>query len=198
MNSNTGNETSLRPRPRRRRSSYTKAEIKQGARESFYTLIDNGYFKLTIAMIFFSLSIVYYKKAEQWNAVDCVLFVIVSASTVGYGNIHPTNESSRVYTIFLMIFGAFVVYAGLIAYLNSGIVRMNIFLAKSVTSRLKRTEVLFQRRLALSILWVFACAIIGALVLQALENLSFITALYFSVQTMMVRTVLLQYIAIYM
>jgi hypothetical protein len=86
-----------------------------------------------------------------------------------------------------MIFGALVIFAGMSAYLNEGIIRMNTFLAKSVTSRLKRTEVLFQRRVVLSVMWMLLCAIFGAVIFQQLEDWSYITALYFVVQTMMVR-----------
>jgi hypothetical protein len=154
---------------------------------SFATFVNNGYVKFVVACIFFAMCILYYKKVEQWGAVDSILFVVVTASTVGYGNIHPTSTHSRIFTIFLMIFGALVIFAGISSYLNEGIIRMNTFLAKSVTSRLKRTEVLFQRRVVLSVIWMLTCALFGALIFQQLEGWSYITALYFVVQTMMVR-----------
>lgn len=142
--------------------------------------------QLIVSCTFFALCIWYYNYTEHWNVIESILFVIVTVSTVGYGNIHPTSTQSRIFTIFLMLLGVVVIFAGMTSYLSEGIIRMNKFLAKSVTSRLKRTEVLFQRRVVLSVIWVVTCALFGALIFQQLEEWSYFTALYFVVQTMMV------------
>ena len=170
----------------RRRSSLLVQDVKENCGRRTVNFLNNGYVKLVVGITFFALCITFYNGVENWSPVECVLFVIVTATTVGYGNIYPTTDDSRVFTIFLMIFGAFVIFAGILSYLSRGLVKMNTFLARSVTSSLKRTEVLFQRRLALSILWVLTCALFGALIFQHLENWSYITALYFVVQTMTV------------
>eukprot|EP01032_Pedospumella_encystans_P026041 gene26041-29415_t len=71
----------------------------------------------------------------------------------------------------------------MINILRSGFLKLNKFLAKSVASRLKRTEKLFQRRLWFSFFWLTLCAFLGAAIFHKLEDWSFITALYFVVQT---------------
>ena len=178
-------------------SSFIKSKMKKNVRESFYTVISSAYVRVAVACLFFSFSILYYTQTESWSVLDSILFVVVSASAVGYGNIHPTNTNSQIYTIFLMIFGTFVVYSNLMAYLHSGIIRLNRFLTESVTSRLKRTEVLFQRRLLLTVVWVLICAVIGAVIIQTLEEISFVDALYFVVQTMMVSNIVIIFHIIY-
>lgn len=170
---------------RKKRSSLT--DIRKVTIQNFLlTLCNNGYVRAFMIALYFGLCVLYYKKAEHWSVTDSVLFVIVTASTVGYGNPHPTNESSRVFTIFLMMFGVLVIFSSMSGLLNGGIMKLNKFLAYRVTSQLKRTELLFQRRLTFSIVWLVLCVFIGAGIFTALEGWSYITALYFVMQTIMV------------
>jgi hypothetical protein len=64
--------------------------------------------------------------------------------------------------------------------------KLSKFLTKSRTAALKQTEFLLQRRLYLSVLWVILIIFVGSLILMKFEDWSFITALYFVVQTIAV------------
>jgi hypothetical protein len=173
--------------PKRRRSSIKASEVKRAVSNNFITYATGGYAKAAVIIISFCLCVVYYSIVEGWSVTDCVLFVIVTVSTVGYGTPHPTSDSSRLFTIFLMIFGVLVIFSSIGAIMSSGVSKLNKFLSKSITSRLKRTEKLFQRRLFFSILWLSLCAFLGAGIYCGLEGWSFITALYFVIQTSTVR-----------
>ncbi len=45
---------------------------------------------------------------EGWNFFNCIYYVIVTLSTVGYGDISPATIQGRVYTIFMIIIGIIV------------------------------------------------------------------------------------------
>lgn len=68
-----------------------------------------------ISIIFFILVIlagsVVYHKLEGWNTIDSVYFVSVTVTTIGYGDLYPTTEASKIFTIFFSYFGvAFALY----------------------------------------------------------------------------------------
>jgi hypothetical protein len=172
--------------PAKRRSSYTSPKVQGNAFNTAMRVLNNKVVRLVITLGYVILCIVYYKNAENWDVLDSVLFVLVTVNTVGYGNLHPTSDNSRVFTIFLMVLGVIVVFAWVSNYLREGVIQMNKFLARRLTGQLKRAEVLFQRRAMLSVLWVVMCALFGALVFQGLEGWTYITAMYFVIQTMMV------------
>lgn len=176
--------TTQRPgAPKRRRSSINPAEVKQAVASNIITYATHPYTKAAVIIVCFFMCIVYYSQVEKWSVLDCVLFIVVTVSTVGYGTPHPTTDPSRMFTIFLMIFGVLAIFSNMITILNSGVTKLNKFFAKSVASRLKRTEKLFQRRLLFSVLWLALCAFLGAATFQGLEGWSYITALYFVIQT---------------
>ena len=40
---------------------------------------------------------------EGWETVDCLFFISATISTVGFGDFAPTNDASKVFTIFFII-----------------------------------------------------------------------------------------------
>lgn len=147
----------------------------------------SGYFKALSLFLFFGMSVLFYQIKEGWSFVDCVFFVITTIATVGYGTIYPTSEDSRIFTIFLMATGLVGVFFAINSILDAKCERLRGSLLKSTAKNLRKTVQLFQQRLYLSILWIVLCAIIGAIILQKIEEWSFITSLYFIVQTITVR-----------
>lgn len=166
--------------------SFPSERIQQTVEYGLLYYMNSGYFKIFFVFLFFGMSVLFYHLREGWDVADCVLFVIITITTVGYGTIHPTSQDSRIFTIFLMITGVVAVFSTMSSFLNAGVKKLNIYLAKSVTKRLKKTELLFQQRLYFSILWIVLCAFLGAIILQYSEGWSFITSFYFIVETITV------------
>ena len=46
------------------------------------------------------------QKAEGWSIVDSIYFCIMTLSTVGYGDLHPTTEMSKIFTVVYLFVGA--------------------------------------------------------------------------------------------
>ena len=76
-------------------------------RVKFYTmatLISVAYFVSTM-FIFKSL-----EADQEWTYIDSLYFVCTCASTVGYGDLAPTNTSSRYVTVIVILIGICVVF----------------------------------------------------------------------------------------
>jgi hypothetical protein len=162
-------------------------DIHKKVEESTIKTVSSGYVKVAVTALFFGLSVLFYVIREGWSVADAFLFVVITISTVGYGTIHPTSADTRIYTIFLMVFGVVAIFSTLTSFVNQGIKRLKVYLSNSMTSRLKQTEWLFRQRLYFSIFWIVLCALVGAIVLQQLEGWDFISCLYFIVETITVR-----------
>ena len=164
----------------------TSAEIHKHVEHGTIRTVSSGYVKIAVIALFFGMSVMYYRFAEGWSVADSFLFVIITISTVGYGTVHPTTNPSRVYTIFLMVFGVVAIFSTLTSFVNKSIKKLKLYLSNSMVSRLKRTEWMFQQRLYFSVFWIVLCIFIGAIFLQQTEGWDFISCLYFTVETITV------------
>ena len=57
-----------------------------------------------------------YMLLEHWSPVEAVYFCVVTLATVGYGDLHPTTEVGRLFTIGYIIVGVGII-AGFITEL---------------------------------------------------------------------------------
>lgn len=62
-----------------------------------------------IVLIIFFLGIIggafVYSFVESWNLLDSFYFVVVTATTVGYGDFFPLTNVGKIFTIFFSFFG---------------------------------------------------------------------------------------------
>ena len=42
---------------------------------------------------------------EGWSVVDSVYFSVITLATVGFGDLHPTTDAAKIFTIFYVLFG---------------------------------------------------------------------------------------------
>ena len=76
--------------------------------ESVYKVLNLNKFligRIIVVILYYIIGVTYYSNAEGWSTVDCVFFVTVSVSTVGYGDFVPTTDHARVFTAFFILFG---------------------------------------------------------------------------------------------
>lgn len=48
---------------------------------------------------------VFYHLSEGWNYLDSLYFSVISLTTIGYGDMHPTNPITKIFTIVYVLFG---------------------------------------------------------------------------------------------
>jgi len=56
-------------------------------------------------LAYITLSTIAFGLWEDWSAIDALYFVIVTISTVGYGDLVPDTEGARIFTVFFMVLG---------------------------------------------------------------------------------------------
>lgn len=64
-----------------------------------------------IVIIYFVVGVAFYHNQEGWDHTTCVYFIINSICTVGYGQLHPTTDPTRVFTVFYVFFGILLILA---------------------------------------------------------------------------------------
>jgi voltage-gated potassium channel len=60
---------------------------------------------LASAIVTLSVGTVAYMLLEGWSVVDALYFSVVTLATVGYGDLHPTTEAARLFTIAYILTG---------------------------------------------------------------------------------------------
>ena len=61
---------------------------------------------LTALMIIFLIIGTYsYHILEGWDYIDSLYFSTVTLTTIGYGDLYPTNNASKLFTVFFILSG---------------------------------------------------------------------------------------------
>jgi voltage-gated potassium channel len=60
-----------------------------------------------------ALGTIMYKLLEDWTWIQSFYFSVTTLSTVGYGDLHPTTDLSRLFTAFYVIIGVSIVLSAL-------------------------------------------------------------------------------------
>ena len=66
-----------------------------------------------------ALGTIVYKFLEGWSWIQCFYFSVSTLSTVGYGDLHPTTDGSRLFTALYILSGVAIALSAL------GIIGMN-------------------------------------------------------------------------
>lgn len=54
-----------------------------------------------------------YHYIEHWSWIKSLYFVVATLTTVGYGDVHPTTEFSRLFTVFFILIGVSITVASI-------------------------------------------------------------------------------------
>jgi hypothetical protein len=80
------------------------------------------YFAVGLAIILLMTGTFYYNMAEGWPYVDAFYFSTMTLTTIGFGDLAPTNEASRIFTSFYALFGI-----GIMLYIITYVIKVFIF-----------------------------------------------------------------------
>ena len=60
---------------------------------------------LVLAGLVVLIGVVFYVRVEHWSVIDAVYFCVVTLGTVGYGDITPTTDLAKLFTVIYIIAG---------------------------------------------------------------------------------------------
>lgn len=60
-----------------------------------------------------TLGTITFRQLEGWSWAESFYFSVATLTTVGYGDIHPTSDGSRVFTAFYILVGVGIVVTAL-------------------------------------------------------------------------------------
>ena len=72
-------------------------------------------------LLFLLLGCLWYPLVEKWTVVDALYFSVVTLTTVGYGDMGPSTDASKIFTTLWSFFGVALI-AALISIVSEWIV----------------------------------------------------------------------------
>lgn len=71
-----------------------------------HRLLSTGEGRLLIAAVTTLLTgTIFYARVEGWSVIDSLYFCVVTLTTIGYGDLHPTRDLSKLFTIGYIVTG---------------------------------------------------------------------------------------------
>jgi len=71
------------------------------------------YIAVTSIITMIAIGTVLFRRLEDWSWAESFYFTVASLTTVGYGDLHPTSDSSRVAVAIFILIGVGIVATAL-------------------------------------------------------------------------------------
>mmetsp|Transcript_1110 Transcript_1110/g.2340 ORF Transcript_1110/g.2340 Transcript_1110/m.2340 type:complete len:311 (-) Transcript_1110:106-1038(-) len=148
--------------------------------------------QLISVIIFYLVGCLYYGFAEtQWDPLTVFYFCCVSITTIGYGDVTPTTDTDKLFTVFYITVGLSVVFtmiANAVDALFSSIeeadeARVNLNTAGELPPDDKDVYSRLRHKTGFYIGLVVLIMILGGIMICFLEGWTFISGLYWAFQT---------------
>lgn len=146
-------------------------------------------------VIYFGVGIAVYGSLEGWSPLDACYFMVVTATTVGYGDITPTNSTSRLFTCAYALLGTTIIIGalgplveavlGLLGSVAASCVPFSVDTDDSSLSLAQvNSSISYARRYMRATLGPLVVLLIGVAYSAAVVDRSLVDTLYYSVVTM--------------
>ncbi len=81
------------------------------------------------AAVILATGTTFYTIVERWSIIDSLYFTVITLTTIGYGDLHPTTDISKIFTIVFVIAGVSFILGFL-----------NFIISRTVKERIDRKE----------------------------------------------------------
>lgn len=128
--------------------------------------IVGGYFRTILFFSYFGSGLLFFMLGpEKWTAIQTIYYLIVTLTTVGYGDVSPTTSTSQIVGVFFIFFGIIVIFP-ILAEAAMKFVEFTDDLAKDWMSVQQTT---IKVKLLLAGLYIFISMFVGSLFFGILE-----------------------------
>ncbi|KAJ1438303.1 hypothetical protein B484DRAFT_214706 [Ochromonadaceae sp. CCMP2298] len=134
-------------------------------------------------LLYYSVGVGYYTSKEGWTVTNTVYFITEATATIGYGDFHPTTDSSRLFTCFYLIVGIIVVLTAVDDFTKHAVLRAQNSMITRLYPRNDQLE-RCMRKIAISMVGLLVLALVGMTYFVASEEWTAIRAFYWTVCTM--------------
>lgn len=143
---------------------------------------------ILLVFVYLTLGITFYQQYEGWTVMESIFFVVQTLSTVGYGNPAPSSDSVRLFTIFFILVGIFILFAGIHDFIYNNLYLLRNYLCKSTTKQVSEDLASgdifqFRKQLLRCIGFIALMIVVSAIFIKFNEDISWISAFYFIVET---------------
>ena len=143
-----------------------------------------GTYALPIIMLYLAAGTTFFAYSEEWAWMDAAYFSVVTLTTVGFGDLSPSNDSSKLFAIGYIICGLSIVATclGMVSGAMQGTIdalTMKHGQAVGVTSRARR----YVMQVARSIVLILVTVTIGATFVYFNEGWTMVDSAYWAVVT---------------
>lgn len=144
---------------------------------------------LELVVVFYIIVSAFYCSVEDWGILESIYFITVTICTVGYGDYTPKSDGSKVFTMFIIIIGIIFVFSiinDFTEYIVDYARQQGKLLRKKTAQELfiiTQDKYRFVRKRIYPLLSLMSVVLLGAVVMQGIEDFSFIQSLYFCVVT---------------
>lgn len=95
---------------------------------------------LTALIGLLAFGTIVYHYLEDWSWVESLYFVVVTLTTVGYGDLHPTTEISRLFTILFILIGVSIAVTSISVIGSRYLTRHEERITKRAEERARKSE----------------------------------------------------------
>ncbi len=150
--------------------------------------LKNYWVKVALQMVgfflFFLTGCLYYHHVEGWSVGTCIMFTVVTISTVGYGYQFPTTNNARIFTIFYIIVGVYFVFFSVSNAIAANFEAVKKYVEqKSMSETIGRNVNRHRYTFFCTLASIVVCTFIAGGIFHSLEEWSFIESVYFAVET---------------
>jgi hypothetical protein len=79
-------------------------------------------FAIVLGIFFLAGGTIYYTYEEEWSYIDSFYFSTITLTTIGYGDLYPTSDESKLFTSIYTILGV-----GVMLYLLGSVITTFLF-----------------------------------------------------------------------
>jgi len=92
---------------------------------------------LVIVVCLIIIGTMFYSIFEGWNYLDSFYFTVMTLTTIGYGDFYPTSDISKMFTVFYVLAGVYLLFYMLTSFTKYYVEKKSPNIKRSITHTLE-------------------------------------------------------------